>query len=87
LQYYVRNEKDEELVCPSLADLDTLYRQGFLTDDDEVRSERSERWERIGDFAPLGGERTRRSEKPKVLFLLGLAALAAAAIWLLARAR
>ena len=57
----VRNEKGEELTCPSLSDLHALYRQGFVADDDLVRQERAERWTRIGDFPPLQGERGRRA--------------------------
>jgi len=88
VRYRVRNEKGEELVCPTLGDLHSLYRQGFLSDDDLVRSDRSERWERLGDFAAFEGERGRRREPRRVLLLvlLGLA-FAALAAWLLGRRR
>ena len=87
MRYFVRNERGEELVCPSLADLHALYRQGFFSDADEVRSERSGRWQRVGDFEALSGERGRLGERGKALLLLAVAALAALAFWLFAHAR
>jgi len=85
VRYRVRNARGEELVCPSLSDLASLYRQGFLSDDDEVRPERSERWERLGDFAAFEGERETRGEPRRaLLFLLGLALLALA-LWFFGR--
>jgi hypothetical protein len=85
--YRIRNERGEELSCPSLADLHALYRQGLVGDDDEVRSERSETWTRIGDFAPLGGVRGRRAEPRQMLLLLAAAAAAVVGLWLLLRGR
>jgi len=87
MRYRVRNEKGEELECPSLGDLHVLYRQGFLGEDDLVRQERSERWERVGDFAALQGERGRRRELRVALLILAAAAAAVGALWLAARGR
>jgi hypothetical protein len=87
MRYHVRNEKGEELVCPTLGDLHSLYRQGFLGDDDQVRPERSRRWERLGDFAAFQGERASRREPRQVLLLLAALALAALAMWLFAGRR
>lgn len=80
MRYLVRNARGEELVCPSLSDLHALYRQGFVGDDDEVRQEHAERWERVGDFAPFRGERERRAA-PQSVVLLVAAAAAAVALW------
>ncbi len=85
MRYVVRNEKGEELTCPSLADLHALYRQGFVSDDDLVRPERAERWTRIGDFPALRGERGRRAEPRQVLLLVAAAAVLALGIWWLVR--
>jgi len=57
-RYHVRN-KDGELVVGSFAELQTLYAQQFLSDDDEVRREGSERWTRAGLMPEL------RTAKPR----------------------
>ncbi|HVP68824.1 MAG TPA: hypothetical protein VMT17_16350 [Anaeromyxobacteraceae bacterium] len=87
MRYRVRSEKGEELECPSLGDLHALYRQGFLADDDLVRQESAVRWERVGDFPALQGERGRRREGRGALLLLGVAALVVLALWLALRGR
>jgi hypothetical protein len=78
VRYLVRNRQGEELVVPSLGDLHALYAQGFLADDDLVRSERSDRWVRAGAMPALHGVRLRRSD-PMKLWLLLLAGIALAA--------
>ncbi len=77
MRYRVRNASGEELVVPSLRDLHHLYEHGFLTDDDLVRSERSDRWIRAGAMPALHGARERRAD-PRKLALLAAGALALA---------
>ncbi len=83
MRYFVRNARGEELTCPTLGDLAALYAQGFLEDDDLVRSERSERWVRAGNLPALRGLRERRREPWKVMALLAAAMLLALALALL----
>ena len=83
MKYYVRNARGEELVCPSLGDLSSLYAHGFLEDEDLVRPERSQRWVPAGSLPALRGLRERRSEPWKVLTLLAAAAILAIALALL----
>jgi hypothetical protein len=78
MRYFVRNREGEELVVPTLADLHVLYAQGFLGDEDLVRSERSDRWVRAGSMPALHGVRLRRSD-PRKFWMLVLAAVAFAA--------
>jgi len=78
MRYFVRNHEGEELIVPSLGDLHALYVQGFLGDEDLVRSERSDRWVRAGAMPALHGVRLRRSD-PRKLWLLVAAAVALAA--------
>jgi hypothetical protein len=87
VRYVVRDERGEELTCPSLADLHALYRQGLVGEDDLVRAERSDRWVRAGDFPPLRGERARRAEPRQMLLVLAAAAALGLGIWLLLRGR
>ena len=75
MRYHVRNQRGEELVVPSLADLHGLYSQGFLEDDDYVRAENAERWVKAGRMPALAGVRLRRREPGKLAVLL-LAAIA-----------
>jgi hypothetical protein len=75
-RYVVRNGAGEELVIPSLADLHALYSNGFLSDDDLVRQERSERWTEVRHMPALHGVREERAESPRKVALL-LAALLA----------
>ena len=84
-RYRIRNAAGEELVCPTLADLHALYAQGFLGEDDLVRSEGSQRWVPVGAMPALLHVRESRPSARKVS-LLAVAALAlAAALALLAR--
>ncbi len=78
MRYRVRNASGEELVVPTLRDLHDLYEHGFLTDDDLVRSERSDRWIRVGAMPALHGVRERRAD-PRKLALLVAGALAVVA--------
>jgi len=52
MRFDVRS-KDRVLTLPSFMDLQSLYRVGFLTDDDQVRRENSDRWLRLGDLPEL----------------------------------
>jgi hypothetical protein len=83
VRYFVRNREGEELVVPSLGDLHALYDQGFLGDDDLVRSERSDRWMRAGAMPALHGVRLRRSDPRKLWMLVLAAAVFAAGVALL----
>jgi hypothetical protein len=86
MRYFVRNAEGEELVVPSLGDLHALYAQGFLGDEDLVRSERSDRWVRAGAMPALHGVRLRRSDSRKLwLVVLAAAAFAAGVALLVAR--
>jgi hypothetical protein len=86
-RYVVRNTRGEELVVPSLRDLHALYNQGFLQDEDEVRSERAEHFTPVGAFPALHGVREQRAESPRKVALLvaALMVLAVALGLLLAR--
>ena len=80
MRYFVRNQKGEELTCPTLGDLAALYSQGFLEDHDLVRSERSQRWVPAGRMPALRGLRERRRDPWKVMALLAAAAILALAL-------
>jgi hypothetical protein len=73
MRYFVRNDKGQELVCPSLPDLHALYNQGFLDDDDLVRPERSRIWVRAGDFPALRGVRELHRDPRRIWLLLAMA--------------
>jgi len=85
MRYFVRSPAGEELVCPSLADLHSLYAQGFLEDDDLVRAENARRWVPAGSLPALRGVRERRRDPRRMAALLAAAALLALAIMLLLR--
>jgi hypothetical protein len=87
-RYVVRNREGRELTVPSLESLHGLYRQGFLTDEDEVRQESSTRWVKAGQMPALAGERGRRRDPRWALtVLLAAVALVAAVALLLAGRR
>ncbi|BDG06378.1 hypothetical protein [Anaeromyxobacter oryzae] len=87
MRYRVKDASGRELVVPSLRDLHHLYAHGFLSDDDLVRSETSERWVRVGSMRALDGVREIRSERPgrMIAIVAALVTLAAAIGLLLAR--
>jgi hypothetical protein len=85
VRYLIRNERGEELVCPSLADLHALYVQGFLSDEDLVRPEGSTRWVRAGALPALHGVREDRADPRKLAVLVMSAALVALAIFIALR--
>ncbi len=60
-KYHVRNEHGE-LVVGSYAELRTLYLRQFISDDDEVRREGTERWVKAGQMPDL------RTAKPRPYF-------------------
>lgn len=70
MRYRVRDREGRELVVPSLPDLHALYTHGFLSDEDLVRSESSERWVRAGQLLALQGVREQRAESPRKVGLL-----------------
>jgi len=83
----VRNREGRELTVPSLQVLHGLYRQGFLSDEDEVRQESSTRWVRLGEMAALAGERHRRRDPRWVVTVLFAAVALVAAVALLLAGR
>ncbi len=60
MRYLVRDAHGRELTVPTLGDLAALHRAGFISDDDQVRQERSERWVRAGEMPALSGRRDRQ---------------------------
>ncbi len=51
MKYYIRTgTNDEELVVPSGTALVMLFRQQFLSPDDEIRREGSTRWRKMRDI-------------------------------------
>ncbi len=83
VRYVVRDREGKELTVPSLGALHALYRQGFLSDDDEVRQEASARWVRAGAMPALAGERRRRTDPRWALTVLAAAVALVAAFGLL----
>ena len=81
MTYRVKDASGRELVVPSLRDLHDLYVHGFLSDDDLVRAETSDRWVRAGSLRALDGVREMRAERPwKLLAIAGALAAIATAI-------
>jgi hypothetical protein len=58
MKFHVRNE-DGELEVPSYAELRKLYEHQFITDDDEVRREGTQRWVKAGQMPELRGAKPR----------------------------
>ncbi len=85
MRYHVRNAEGEELVCPSLADLHALYNQGFLTDEDFVRADNSQRWVRAGNMPALRGVREERKDPRKMALILAAAMALGLALLLLVK--
>lgn len=52
MKIYVRHEEGE-LVFPSFMDFQNMYRLRFVSPDDMVRRETSDRWIRAGDLPEL----------------------------------
>jgi hypothetical protein len=84
-RYLIRNERGEELVCPSLADLHALYAQGFLSDDDLVRAETSQRWVPVSSMPALRSARTQAADPRKLLLVFTAALVLALAAAILVR--
>ncbi len=85
MRYVIRSPDGKELLCPSLADLHALYAQGFLSDEDLVRAESSQRWLPAGSMPALRGVRERRADPRKVALVLAAAAILTVALALLVR--
>lgn len=86
MRYLVRDAEGRELTVPSLADLARLHRLGFLADDDLVRRETAERWERVADLALAAPPSRRRPRDLRRWLLVAFAAVALAAALALLRA-
>lgn len=84
-RYLIRGREGQELVCPSLADLHALYSQGFLSDDDLVKMEGSQRWVPAGSMPALRGVRERKADPRKAALVLAAALLLTLALALLVR--
>ncbi len=85
MRYHVKDADGQELVCPSLADLHGLYNQGFLSDQDFVRAENSQRWVRVGNMPALRGVREQRKDPRKMALLLAAAMALGFALLLLVK--
>jgi len=83
--YLIRDREGRELRCPSLEDLHVLYRQGFLTDGDLVRTEGASEWVPAGRMPALHGAREAKRDPRRVLLLLAAAAALSLGAWLLLR--
>lgn len=84
-RYVIRSSQGQELLCPSLADLHALYSQGFLSDDDMVRMEGSQRWVPAGSMPALRGVRERKTDLRKAALVLAAAVVLTLAMALLVR--
>ncbi len=83
MRYHVRNASGDELVVPSLRDLHRLYSDGFLGDEDLVRSERATAWVRAGAMPALRGVREAKADPRKMAMLLAAAIAVATGIGIL----
>ncbi len=83
MRYHVRNASGDELVVPSLRDLHRLYSDGFLGDDDLVRSDRATVWVRAGAMPALHGVREAKADPRKMAILLAAAIAVATGIGIL----
>jgi hypothetical protein len=85
VRYLVRDREGRELTVPSLADLRALHRHGFLAEEDLVRRETAERWERAGELLGAPGPRRRGGQRrwlwTSLLGALILAAGLAVVLW------
>ena len=86
-RYQVRDTEGRELTVPSLADLHALYDQGFLGDDDLVKQEQAEAWERAGSMPALAGSRHRKGGARWVVAVLAAAVALVAALAMLRAGR
>jgi hypothetical protein len=84
-RYLIRSPDGRELACPSLGDLQALYSQGFLSDDDLVKAEGASEWVSAGRHPALEGAREARRDPRKVLLILAAAAALSLGLWLLLR--
>lgn len=50
MKYYIRTREGEELTVADGSHVVMLFRQKFLSPDDEIRKEGSERWRRMRDI-------------------------------------
>lgn len=76
MKIYVRHGADE-LMFPSFRDFVSMYQLKFVSPDDLVRRENSERWVRAGDLPELRGMHLYETERRRVARLVQLA------VWLL----
>lgn len=84
MRYLVRDAEGHELVVRSLRDLHRLYDDGFLGDDDLVRTETATRWVRAGAMPALRGVREKRADPRRMLLVLAAAIALVLALALLA---
>ncbi len=83
MRYHVKNAGGEELVVPSLRDLHRLYTDGFLADDDLVRSDTAAVWVRAGAMPALRGVREAKADPRRMALVLAAAIAVAVGIAIL----
>jgi hypothetical protein len=71
MKFHVRHG-DGELVVPSFKELQSLYRIGFITADDQLRRENSDRWMRLGDLPELRAMHLYDQSGPRKAFVVAL---------------
>ncbi len=59
MKFFIRTERGE-LTVQSYAELRTLYQRQFLSDEDEVRRDGSDRWTKAGQMPDLRAIRPQR---------------------------
>lgn len=75
---------DGELTYGSMAEVKNLYQQGFITADDLIRAETSEKWVRCGNVPVLAAAETRGKTETamglRVTLAIGLSIVLAGAV-------
>ncbi len=67
MKYFIRTGEGRELTVPSGSHVVMLFRQHFLTPDDEIRQDGSKRWRRLRDV-PEYASMVRSEEQDKKQF-------------------
>ncbi len=85
MRYLVKAQGEGgELTFGSLAELRTLYAQGFVAPEDLVRPEDSERWVRADRLSGLRGAEPRSTSETRMALRLGLAIALSVVVGILA---
>lgn len=87
MRYYIRTKEGQELTVADGSHVVMLFRQKFLSPDDEIRREGSERWRRMRDIpeyaAMMRAERADASRLKGVFLIVTLVACLAIVAFLL----